>query len=94
MFKTLIGHSHPGFSSTRQQDAHEFILHLINVLDVIKIALLCDFLLKRLSVTFLIHAANYKFNTLIFRETVVIKLIQLIVSSSKLKNAINVVLVK
>lgn len=35
MFKNLIGRGHPGFSSNRQQDAQEFILHLINILDVI-----------------------------------------------------------
>ncbi|XP_012275287.1 ubiquitin carboxyl-terminal hydrolase 5 [Orussus abietinus] len=33
MFKTLIGRRHPGFSSNRQQDAHEFFLHVINLLD-------------------------------------------------------------
>ncbi|XP_015111541.1 ubiquitin carboxyl-terminal hydrolase 5 [Diachasma alloeum] len=33
MFKSLIGKGHPGFSSTRQQDAQEFFLHLINILD-------------------------------------------------------------
>ncbi|KZC06438.1 PREDICTED: ubiquitin carboxyl-terminal hydrolase 5 [Dufourea novaeangliae] len=33
MFKTLVGRGHPGFSSNRQQDAQEFILHLINVID-------------------------------------------------------------
>ncbi|XP_008209827.1 ubiquitin carboxyl-terminal hydrolase 5 isoform X2 [Nasonia vitripennis] len=33
MFKNLIGRGHPGFSSNRQQDAQEFILHLINILD-------------------------------------------------------------
>lgn len=33
MFKILIGRGHPGFSSNRQQDAQEFLLHLINILD-------------------------------------------------------------
>ncbi|XP_035728148.1 ubiquitin carboxyl-terminal hydrolase 5-like [Vespa mandarinia] len=33
MFKTLIGRGHPGFSSNRQQDAQEFFLQLINILD-------------------------------------------------------------
>ncbi|XP_076234038.1 ubiquitin specific protease 5 isoform X2 [Calliopsis andreniformis] len=33
MFKTLVGRGHPGFSSHRQQDAQEFILHIINVID-------------------------------------------------------------
>ena len=34
MFKTLIGRGHHDFSSNRQQDAPEFILHLINILEV------------------------------------------------------------
>ncbi|KAG7204041.1 hypothetical protein KM043_001900 [Ampulex compressa] len=33
MFKILIGHRHLGFSSNRQQDAQEFFLHLINIID-------------------------------------------------------------
>lgn len=33
MFKTLIGKNHPDFSSKNQQDAQEFFLHLINVLE-------------------------------------------------------------
>ncbi|XP_034950209.1 ubiquitin carboxyl-terminal hydrolase 5 [Chelonus insularis] len=33
MFKTLIGRGHPGFSSNRQQDAQEFFLHLLNLLE-------------------------------------------------------------
>lgn len=33
MFKTLVGRSHPDFSSNHQQDAQEFFLHLINLLD-------------------------------------------------------------
>lgn len=33
MFKSLIGRGHPEFSSKRQQDAQEFLLHLINSLD-------------------------------------------------------------
>lgn len=36
MFKTLVCREHPGFSTTGQQDAQEFFLHLINVIDVIK----------------------------------------------------------
>ncbi|KAI0220577.1 Ubiquitin carboxyl-terminal hydrolase 5 [Lamellibrachia satsuma] len=31
MFKTLIGRGHPEFSTKRQQDAQEFILHLLNM---------------------------------------------------------------
>lgn len=34
MFKTLVGRGHPEFMSNRQQDAQEFFLHLINLLDV------------------------------------------------------------
>lgn len=33
MFKNLIGKNHPEFSTKQQQDAQEFFLHLINVLD-------------------------------------------------------------
>lgn len=35
MFKILAGRGHAGFSSNRQQDAQEFLLHLIDILDVI-----------------------------------------------------------
>ena len=34
MFKTLVGRGHPGFSSNRQQDAQEFFLHIINIINV------------------------------------------------------------
>ncbi|CAG2064966.1 unnamed protein product [Timema podura] len=34
MFKTLIGRGHPDFSTKSQQDAQEFFLHFINVLEV------------------------------------------------------------
>lgn len=33
MFKNLIGRGHPEFSTKRQQDAQEFFLHLINMID-------------------------------------------------------------
>ncbi|KAF7990639.1 hypothetical protein HCN44_000444 [Aphidius gifuensis] len=33
MFKNLISRGHPGFSSNRQQDAQEFFLHLINIIE-------------------------------------------------------------
>ncbi|GAB6019409.1 Ubiquitin carboxyl-terminal hydrolase 13 [Chamberlinius hualienensis] len=33
MFKSLIGKGHPEFSTKRQQDAMEFLLHLINLLE-------------------------------------------------------------
>jgi ubiquitin carboxyl-terminal hydrolase 5/13 len=34
-FKSLVGRGHPEFSTKKQQDAQEFFLHLINVLEVI-----------------------------------------------------------
>jgi len=34
MFKTLIGRGHPEFSTKRQQDAQEFLLHLLSELEV------------------------------------------------------------
>ena len=34
MFKNLIGRGHAEFSSKRQQDAQEFLLHLINTIEV------------------------------------------------------------
>lgn len=34
MFKVLIGRGNPTFASNRQQDAQEFLLHLINIIDV------------------------------------------------------------
>jgi len=34
MFKTLVGKGHPDFSSKRQQDAQEFFLHIVNLLEV------------------------------------------------------------
>ncbi|KAG9328511.1 hypothetical protein JZ751_013488, partial [Albula glossodonta] len=33
MFKTLVSKGHPEFSSNRQQDAHEFLLHMINLVE-------------------------------------------------------------
>lgn len=33
MFKTLIGKGHPEFSTKRQQDVQEFILHLLSILE-------------------------------------------------------------
>lgn len=35
MFKTLIGRGHPEFSTKRQQDAQEFYLHFLNILEVV-----------------------------------------------------------
>lgn len=34
MFKNLIGKNHPDFSSKKQQDAQEYLLHFINILEV------------------------------------------------------------
>ena len=34
MFKALISKGHPEFSTNRQQDAQEFFLHLINMVEV------------------------------------------------------------
>lgn len=45
MFKILIGRGHSGFASNRQQDAQEFFLHLINILNV-NILLILEFSLK------------------------------------------------
>lgn len=33
MFKNLIGKNHPDFSTKQQQDAQEFFLHLVNVIE-------------------------------------------------------------
>jgi ubiquitin carboxyl-terminal hydrolase 5/13 len=34
MFKSLIGRGHNEFSTKRQQDAQEFILHIFNLIEV------------------------------------------------------------
>lgn len=34
MFKAFVSKSHPEFSSNRQQDAQEFFLHLVNLVEV------------------------------------------------------------
>ena len=34
MFKTLIGKGHPEFSTKRQQDAQEYLLHLFGIIEV------------------------------------------------------------
>lgn len=36
MLKALVSRGHPEFSSNRQQDAHEFLLHLVNLVEVSK----------------------------------------------------------
>ena len=33
MFKSVIGHGHPEFSTSRQQDAEEFFMHLVSTID-------------------------------------------------------------
>jgi len=33
-FKSVVGKGHPEFSTKKQQDAQEFFLHIINVLEV------------------------------------------------------------
>ncbi|KAG5851422.1 hypothetical protein ANANG_G00093240 [Anguilla anguilla] len=33
MFKALVSRGHPEFSSSRQQDAHEFFLHMLNLVE-------------------------------------------------------------
>lgn len=34
MLKALVSRGHPEFSSNRQQDAHELLLHIINLVEV------------------------------------------------------------
>lgn len=34
MLKALVSRGHPEFSSNRQQDAHEFLLHMFNLVEV------------------------------------------------------------
>lgn len=38
MFKALVGRGHPEFSTNRQQDAQEFFLHFINMVEVSSVA--------------------------------------------------------
>lgn len=33
MFKTLVGRGHPDFSTKKQQDAQEFFLHVLNLIE-------------------------------------------------------------
>ena len=33
MFKSVIGRGHPEFSTNRQQDAQEFFMHLLSLMD-------------------------------------------------------------
>lgn len=39
MFKALVGRGHPEFSTNRQQDAQEFLLHFINMVEVMMMTL-------------------------------------------------------
>lgn len=34
MFKALVSRGHPEFSSNRQQDAQELLLHIVNLVEV------------------------------------------------------------
>ena len=34
MFKSLVGRGHPEFSTNKQQDAQEYLLHLVNIIEV------------------------------------------------------------
>ena len=34
MFKSLVGRGHPEFSTNRQQDAQEYLLHIFNIIEV------------------------------------------------------------
>lgn len=34
MLKALVSRGHPEFSSNRQQDAHEFLQHMVNLVEV------------------------------------------------------------
>lgn len=43
MFKSLIGKGHPEFSTNRQQDAQEFFLHFINMVEVMAEFYFSDF---------------------------------------------------
>lgn len=40
MFKALVGRGHPEFSTNRQQDAQEFLLHFINMVEVMMMILM------------------------------------------------------
>lgn len=41
MFKALVGRGHPEFSTNRQQDAQEFLLHFINMVEVVMMTFSC-----------------------------------------------------
>ncbi len=41
MFKALVGQGHPEFSTNRQQDAQEFLLHFINMVEVMMMTFFC-----------------------------------------------------
>lgn len=49
MFKSLIGKGHPEFSTKRQQDAVEFLLHMINTTEVEDLSLPFKMCLYKLS---------------------------------------------
>lgn len=49
MFKALVGRGHPEFSTNRQQDAQEFLLHFINMVEVKHLPLFASHLGTQLS---------------------------------------------
>lgn len=56
MFKALVGRGHPEFSTNRQQDAQEFLLHFINMVEVMKMTFSCC-----LCFTLLLHSLILRF---------------------------------
>ena len=40
MFKALVGSGHREFSTKQQQDAHEFLLHLLTLIDVSSVCMM------------------------------------------------------
>ncbi len=56
MFKALVGQGHPEFSTNRQQDAQEFLLHFINMVEVMVMTFSCCFCF-----TLLLHSLILRF---------------------------------
>lgn len=56
MFKALVGRGHPEFSTNRQQDAQEFLLHFINMVEVMMLTFSCC-----LCFSLLVHLLNSAF---------------------------------
>ena len=40
MFKSVIGRDHAEFATNRQQDAHEFFMHLLTTIDRLEVRLI------------------------------------------------------